>query len=197
MTSIRGAALVLLLSAGQVAAQGWLPSGVRPRLSWGAAPAGAGTIAQTPRRVTVHHTETRPGPAEAQVATHLKGVQRFHQSEKKWPDIAYHVLIDPAGRAWEGRSLAMRGDSGTVYDLSDRALICLIGKFNEDRPTPEAWATLVRVIAEVCRKYGIATTEITMHRQLAQTDCPGNNVAAKVSDGTLKRDVDKYMAEHE
>jgi hypothetical protein len=182
------------LAAPAPAAERTLPPGTRPRLAWGAAPAAPGALAQAPRRITVHHTDTRAsGPAETHVAAHLRSIQRYHQTEKKWPDVAYHLFVDAQGRMWEGRNLATRGDSGTVYDLSDRALVCLIGKFDADAVPAAQWNALVVAVGSLCRRHAIPTSEITMHRQLAQTSCPGAHLAARIADGSLKRAVDAWL----
>lgn len=156
-----------------------------PRAAWGAAPAGPGLVAQRPRRLTVHHTATRSPEDPAEVARLLQGIQRYHQGEKGWPDLAYHLLIDRAGRVHEGRGIGFQGSSGTVYDLADRVLVCLIGDFTAEPPPDAQWLALVEVLAGLCRQHGIPPRTITMHRDEAATTCPGDALAERIRDGDL------------
>lgn len=172
---------------------GPLPEGIKLRARWGAAPVAPGVIRQKPTRITVHHTVNPARTDPAAVAKQLRGIQNFHQQDKHWPDIAYHLLIDGAGQVWQGRPMMYQGSSGTSYDLSNRALVSLIANFEVEDVNPEQWQSLVKTVAFLCRAYGIPSSAITMHRDHAVTDCPGKNLAPRVADGALRRAVEAEL----
>uniref|UniRef100_A0A4W3H182 Peptidoglycan recognition protein family domain-containing protein n=1 Tax=Callorhinchus milii TaxID=7868 RepID=A0A4W3H182_CALMI len=66
---------------------------VIPRCMWGAKPyRGAATLLTLPLRyVYVHHTyhPSRPCATFPQCAANMRAMQRFHQEEREWDDIAY------------------------------------------------------------------------------------------------------------
>jgi len=123
--------------------------------------------------IVIHHTQTpnQGGPFER---TRLRGIQSYHVEERGWGDIAYHYLIGPSGRIYEGRDPVFRGDSGTKYDLDGRLLICLLGDFREILPTRAALVTLVDFVVAKASEHDIGEESITTHRRVAATDCPGD-----------------------
>lgn len=67
------------------------------------------------RFITIHHTES-PTPDPIDEISRLQSIQRGHLvTDHAWGDIAYHYLIGPSGRVYEGRSPAFAAASGTVY----------------------------------------------------------------------------------
>lgn len=169
------------------------PPGMLPRSEWKASPARPGMIPQTPRRITVHHLGGKSPVKREGIAPALKGNQEFHQRDKGWSDLAYHFLVDRWGRLWQGRDVNYRGDSATTYDLKDRALVCLIGDFEKEELTDEQWNAFVNTLAYLCKKYRVKPAEITMHKQLAPTTCPGKNVVPRITSGELERAVAARM----
>ena len=89
---------------------------VTAREAWGAAPADPAAMPPMGpvRHVVVHHTATEVGPDQTEPG-HVAAIQRFHQGERGWGDVAYHVLIGPSGAVFEGRAEAFAPASGTVY----------------------------------------------------------------------------------
>jgi hypothetical protein len=65
----------------------------------------------------------------AKAPSTLRGVQAFHQRDKGWIDLAYHVFVDADGVAWEGRDPAVAGDTATPYDPAGYFLVCALGNF--------------------------------------------------------------------
>lgn len=65
--------------------------------------------------ITIHHTES-PTPDPVDEVQRLKSIQRGHMVvDRQWGDIAYHYLIGPSGKVYEGRSQSFATSSGTVY----------------------------------------------------------------------------------
>lgn len=67
------------------------------------------------RFITIHHTES-PTPDPIDETERLRRIQRGHMIvDHQWGDIAYHFLIGPSGKIYEGRSPLYAASSGTVY----------------------------------------------------------------------------------
>jgi hypothetical protein len=167
-----GAGLALLrVPAG---ARGAEPPEVWPRDAWGAAPPGPGMRPHAIERVTVHHTGPPSWYGVPPAAVYLRAIQSFHQgAERRWPDIAYHLLIDLDGGVWEGRALAFAGDSATVYDPAGHALIAVVGDYDEQHPNRAQLDALAAIARWLCEAYGLDRATLGAHRDYAATACPG------------------------
>jgi hypothetical protein len=102
--------------------------------------------------------------------------------ERRWPDIAYHLLIDLDGIVWEGRSLAVAGDTATGYDPAGHALIAVLGDYTLQHPNvaqEDAVAVTARWLID---SYGLAAETLRGHRDYAATACPGDHLAALLDD---------------
>ena len=87
------------------------------RSAWGAKPPQGKLIPQTPKMIVIHHSATEFKPAD-NPAAQVKSDQAYHMGkENRWPDIAYHYLIDHNGNIYKGRDDNAQGDSRTKYDL--------------------------------------------------------------------------------
>lgn len=174
---------------------------IEPRSEWTDAEPTGELEPEEVRFLLVHHTASNTQHAESDVPAILEGIRAFHVREKGWPDIAYNFLIDRYGRVWEGRfgSLAgpVRGDA-TGGNQGYSQLVCLIGDFTDELPTPEAQEALVRTLAWLSDRYAIdtgpdasvefvsrgsnrwpegrrvITTPIAGHREMSHTSCPGD-----------------------
>ncbi|MBF0542795.1 MAG: N-acetylmuramoyl-L-alanine amidase [Candidatus Riflebacteria bacterium] len=125
--------------------------------------------------IVVHHSAgTAPEPDnETKV---LKGIQSFHMDDKNWGDTAYHYLIAPSGRIYEGRNSGFQGDSGTKYDLKNKLMICMLGNYQEKDPTAQATKALSELLIAKMKEYELKPENIFGHRDLAVTECPGNKL---------------------
>jgi N-acetylmuramoyl-L-alanine amidase len=182
------------------------------RASWGAdlpAPAGLPTEAPGDVRVLlVHHSASTNDYGEDQAADQIRQFHALHTGpEKGWPDVAYNFFVDRFGRVWEGRSGSVDGPvigDATGGNQGFSQLVCLIGSFVADQPTPEAVEALTGVLAWLARREGIdvtpgamssftsrgsnrwpagatvETTTIAGHRDMSQTACPGDAAYALV-----------------
>ncbi|MEW6712599.1 MAG: peptidoglycan recognition family protein, partial [Candidatus Riflebacteria bacterium] len=97
----------------------------------------------------------------------------YHMNERKWGDIAYHLLIAPSGKVYEGRDPRFAGDSGTKYDTEGLLMICFLGTYEKQLPAPEARYAMKKLVKSKMNKYHVGSEKIWCHRDLAQTDCPG------------------------
>ncbi len=145
------------------------------------------------RHLTVHHTAgiTRTGTDEASI---LRSIQRMHMHDKGWGDIAYHYLIGPSGKVYEGRDTQYQPDTATRYDTSGHLAICLLGNFEEQAPTPQALETLVALAAQEMEDNGLTAAQLTSHQKVAATLCPGKNLEAWFI-GEGKNEIAKRLEE--
>ena len=136
------------------------------RASWGAdlpAPADLPTEAPGDVRVLlVHHSASTNDYGDGAAADQIRQFHTLHTGpEKGWPDVAYNFFVDRFGRVWEGRSGSIDGPvigDATGGNQGFSQLVCLIGDFVSDEPTPEALDALVRVLAWLGQREGVDVT---------------------------------------
>jgi hypothetical protein len=161
-----------------------------------AAAAGPGMEEHVIERLTIHHTgvvleDNREAPAR------LRAHQVFHQTDRGWPDLAYHFAIDRVGNIYEGRSPQFRGDTATSYDPTGHFLVVLEGNFDVE-PTAEAQLrSLSQLLAWASDRYSVGLNTIQSHRDYApgETSCPGDNLYPFVESGELARAVRSILKE--
>lgn len=143
------------------------------REGWGADEPGR-FRAHRPVRLTFHHAASASSdPAGA--LERIREYQRFHQ-DAGWPDVAYHFLVDQAGRIYEGRPVGAVGDTFTNYDPTGHFLVCLDGNFDVDVPTDESTDALTLILAWAAQRFGIDPQSLTGHRDHSpETTCPGEH----------------------
>lgn len=163
------------------------------------------------RYLLVHHS-VDPGNdyGEGDVPGILRQFFRFHTSPAKgWPDIAYNFLVDRFGRVWEGRagSLAapVAGDATGGNQGFDQ-LCCFVGDHQVGAPTAEAFAAMGDLLGALARRHAIplatgatatftsrgsdrhpagtvvTTATVAGHRDMSRTQCPGDEVFARLAD---------------
>lgn len=146
----------------------------------------AETTKHTPRFITIHHAGV-DWKAGRDPVEFVKGVQKWGQKERGWPDLPYHFMIAPDGRIFEGRPLEYAPQSNTKYDLPGHVGIELMGNFETQRPSEAQLNSLVLLSAWVADCYQIDLKNLSGHRDVAkgQTSCPGKDVERYIKDGQL------------
>lgn len=149
---------------------------IYPRSSWSAAAPRLAqlTPATTYTRLTVHHAG---GPVNthvrwAAVADDLNGVLEGHL-QRHYGDIAYHFIVDYAGRIWEGRSLAYEGAHVSGQNIENLGVM-LLGNFEEQAPAVTQVGALFQLVEALRRKHPIAADCIYGHCDLGWSACPGH-----------------------
>jgi hypothetical protein len=133
-------------------------------------------------RMTLHHEAVVLGD-NRNAPGRLRQDQRYHQDNKGWVDIAYHVGVDRDGNIYELRTPAIAGDTATDYDTMGHFLVLCEGDFDKE------------VVSEAqLHSAAMATNTLAGHRDLAQTSCPGANLYAHLSSGDLKHRIDDLVA---
>ncbi|MGM1062212.1 peptidoglycan recognition protein family protein [Saccharothrix sp. Mg75] len=119
--------------------------------------------------LTVHHTALQVGPDPA---ADVRAIYHDHTITQEFGDIGYHLLIDPAGRVYEGRHSGVDGVPvfgpdlpNGVPQMSNAAHVggfnagnvgvCLLGDFTSGEPTRAAGDALVKVLALLSMACGL------------------------------------------
>jgi len=163
------------------------------RDAWGARPARPGGRVHTITRMTLHHEAVVLGD-NRNAPERLRQDQRYHQDQKGWVDIAYHVGVDRNGNIYELRTPQIAGDTATDYDTTGHFLVLCEGDFDQEVVSEAQLEGAALAFAWATQTFHIATDTLAGHRDLAQTACPGANLYAHLSSGDLKRRIDDLRA---
>src|SRR5208283_1350497 len=159
------------------------------RDAWGARPARSGGRPHSITRMTLHHEAVVLGD-NRNAPGHLRQDQRYHQDQQGWIDIAYHVGVDRNGNIYELRSPKIAGDTATSYDTTGHFLVLCEGDFDQEGVSEAQLHGAALAFAWAAQNFGIATSTLAGHRDLAQTSCPGANLYAHLASGDLKSRID-------
>ena len=104
-----------------------------------------------------------------------KKIQRLHQEDRGWNDVAYNFLVGDTGQIYEGRgfgnrSAAQGGNSRQEINYNNKhyvAVCWLGGSKPTDQPSAEARAANSWLYEQV-------GGELKPHSSFKQTDCPGD-----------------------
>jgi|GEM_PF-1440787 len=190
-SSARGAGEALLgYVADQIACGYAAVYPVLSRAAWGAAKRRGSDIAQTPYRVTIHHTDGARTTTEAETAAAVREIQNYHmvgrarEGKEAFEDIGYHFLIDGAGRVVEGRHADVLG-AHTAGANQGNIGVAMMGDFNKMTPTTAQVESLTRLVSYLAVKYGQDPSNkafLQPHQHYNETDCPGKNMMAIFED---------------
>ncbi len=152
----------------------------QPRSAWTTQPvviSRTTPMGGTPYRITVHHSGDKDDVRVDSVTwlrqvdlNHIKGINH----PEPWACIAYHFIIDPSGKVFEGRPLKYQGaHAGNPVDNRLNIGICLMGNFEEQRVAPAQRSALLATLDRLCLQYGINRAAVYGHKHFKTTDCPG------------------------
>jgi hypothetical protein len=143
--------------------------------------------------MTIHHTEVVLGD-NSNITSRLRQHQRYHQIDKGWVDIAYHVGVDRDGNIFELRRTGIAGDTATDYDTTGHFLVVCEGDFNVEQISEAQLNGAARAFAWATQEFGITSSTLAGHRQLAaETSCPGTNLQSHVVSGDLRARIDEMV----
>ena len=149
------------------------------REAWGAAPLKSnhdpmGAIT----RITLHHTDEHSGMCGRADAEVVRAIQAYHQGTQGWADIGYHYLVGRDGRIYEGRAVTAQGAHAGGANNKNNLGISVIGNFSRALPVPAQLAALRGFLADRKVAYGIRGAAVLGHRDLGNTECPGDALYA-------------------
>ncbi|MGA1223429.1 MAG: peptidoglycan recognition family protein [Phycisphaerales bacterium] len=155
------------------------------------------------RKITVHHTgngvfrSTGTREVKDELTNILRGEMGVGHD-----DIAYHYIIDPAGRVWEGRSIRYQGSHVRNWKGVDNRTgnvgVMLLGNFELQDPTKAQLASVEAFVKRLQVQYKIPSRRVVggrtskdvgvfTHQQLSPTLCPGANMQARWTKDLFKR----------
>lgn len=148
-----------------------------------------------PSGVTIHHTAGVNGQTADQIPATLRAIHHYHAEVRGWGDIGYNVLVDPFGRAWEGRKGGVNEfiQGAHAAGVNSRTTgVSLMGDFTSVMPSEAqrgaaasvaGWALSANGIAphsqfteynQYLTGGGGAYDAVIGHREVAWTACPGD-----------------------
>lgn len=126
--------------------------------------------------IVIHHSATGAGSA-AEFDT-------FHREKRGWENgLGYHFVIgngsgSPDGEIEIGNRWIdqINGAHAGVEEYNHYGIgICLVGNFNQSRPTAAQMSALSTLVEYLQNRCHISSENVIMHRHCRQTDCPGRN----------------------
>jgi hypothetical protein len=127
--------------------------------------------------IVIHHSATPTGGAKA--------FDKMHK-QKGWDELGYHFVIgngtDTAdgqvevGPRWSKQKWGAHTKTPDNRYNEQGIGICLVGNFDNERPTQKQLQALARLVSHLQKTYKVGSNDIIGHGQAKATDCPGRNV---------------------
>lgn len=117
-------------------------------------------VSTTVTHIIVHHSAANTRSADFPAV--VRSYWDFHVNARGWDDIGYNWLIDANGVIYEGRGEERLGAHFSC--MNEKTVgICLIGNFENERPTPAALAALQDFVAWEAHKGAIDVSKQGYH----------------------------------
>lgn len=120
-------------------------------------------------RIVLHHTAT------ARLGVSVHDIRYMHL-QRGWSDIGYHYLVQfPASEKVEvcvGRPERLMGAHLRGHN-TDTIGIAVAGNYETDAFPSHAMQPVVKLVYDLCVRYGLTADDVYAHRELAATLCPG------------------------
>lgn len=153
------------------------------REEWGARPSGPVMYLGEPAPfVVIHHTYipticlTRDD-----CESKMRSMQNTHQITNGWEDIGYNFAVGGEGSVYEGRGWDVVGAHAVGYNVRSVG-ICLIGDFISNLP-PQAQLDTAKALINTGVELGYISPDYQLvgHRQVGDTECPGDALFNEIS----------------
>jgi hypothetical protein len=137
---------------------------------------------QTWKYIVIHHSATKQGSA--------RSFDNYHRNQKKMKEgLAYHFVIGNGtdskdgeiemGNRWKKQ---IPGTHCSNNKMNQESIgICLVGNFDESKPTVKQMESLTTLITNLQKQYHITSDMILLHKEVdrKQTNCPGKYLPSK------------------
>lgn len=130
------------------------------------------------RYIVIHHSDTPDGNAAKFDAAHRA---------KGWDELGYHFVIDngvgggdgqvEVGPRWPKQKWGAHAKTPDNRYNDYGIGICLVGNFDETRPTSNQMKSVAKLTAYLMKTYHITPNNIVGHGDTKATDCPGRNMS--------------------
>lgn len=162
------------------------------RDSWGAKPAKKGYSKLGEVKGLVVHWSAYPiaigNQAEMDQA---KRIQRLHQEDRGWNDVAYNFLVGDTGQIYEGRgfgnrSAAQGGNNRQEINYNNKhyVAVCWLGG---SKPTDKPSDKAIKSVKWLHEQVG---GELRPHSSFKQTACPGDAWRQHIIEGLATSTID-------
>lgn len=121
------------------------------------------------RTITLHHSATLEGNAEAFDRNHRK---------RGMGGLAYHFVIGNGSGSFDGEiEVGWRWRRQVETDRKRDIQICLVGNFNKQAISDAQYNSLVKLLKSLTQQYSIPLYNIRRHKDIKTriTECPGSN----------------------
>jgi N-acetyl-anhydromuramyl-L-alanine amidase AmpD len=133
------------------------------------------------RYIVVHHSGAASGDAAVFDAWH---------KQRGWEGLGYHFVIGNGsltrdglieiGFRWTQQKAGAHAGVRGHPEFNEFGIgICLVGDFNQTRPTETQMASLTALVRALMQRYNIPKSRVVGHGMLKSTDCPGKNFPFK------------------
>lgn len=186
--------LCLALPALAQASLAGIEERVVPVAAWGGTPADPlKARAHRIEGITLHH-QGEPFPEGKDPEQYLRTLQNWSRTTKQWLDIPYHYVIDLHGKIYAARDIRYAGDTNTAYDPAGRALIEVVGNFEDVEPNQQQLDAVVDTMAMLVLRHGLSIDSLRGHKDHAQTLCPGKNLYRYLENSYFRHKVALRLA---
>ena len=148
------------------------------------------------RGAVVHHTAGVNGSSTEEVPAILRGIYDLHVNGRGWNDIGYNVLVDRFGRLWEGRAGGLdkavigahaQGVNSQTFGISamgDYDVVAAPDVMETSIERFTAWKLARHHVDPTAKATigGVWRPTVLGHRNVGQTDCPGQYLYARLGE---------------
>ncbi|MBC7818951.1 MAG: N-acetylmuramoyl-L-alanine amidase [Planctomycetaceae bacterium] len=130
------------------------------------------------KHIVIHHTASEGGSVATIHAEHLN---RKDKNGNNWKGIGYHFLIGNGTGMGDGEieptfrwKKQMQGAHAGNDEYNQHGIgICLVGNFQDHRPSSAQLVSIKRLVGVLKREYGLKSSQVVGHRDVKATACPG------------------------
>ena len=152
-------------------------------------------------KIIIHHTESTGGAVDF--------MRYLHVELNGWSDVGYHYIITNGkkngnwkaggdGEIQGGRPVERMGSHARGANLGTIG-VSFVGKLGSKSPTPAQLASAYSLLATLCNQYNLdprhknnlLSNDILAHRDVGNTDCPGDNLYALLP--SIREKVYEFM----
>ena len=128
--------------------------------------------------IVLHHTAADRGSVESIHETHL---QRKDKNGNSWLGIGYHFVIGNGNGMGDGEVQPtfrwreqLHGAHAGNREYNQLGIgITLVGNFEKSPPTEAQMSSVIQLVAQLKKEYGISEDQIFGHADVKATACPG------------------------
>jgi LysM repeat protein len=147
-----------------------LPSGIQTEIDKARVKAGRW------KYIVIHHSGVNAGT--------VKGMDRYHRENRRMENgLAYHFVVGNGkgmrnGEIAAGSRWIRQLDGGHLNSAAQNRFslgICLVGNFDQHKPTPKQMQQLTALVRALMKRCQISSSAVRTHQQInvVHTRCPG------------------------